>query len=58
MEITIHLLLSLRLHGKIWSAQKSTNIDIWLNKEQINMILDLATPYGMGISQWKRNDHR
>ena len=46
MQITIHVLLSLRLHGKIWSAKKSLKIDIWLNNEHTKMI------FGSGNAAW------
>ena len=49
----IHFLLSLRLHGKIWSAsdlEKTSNIDIGLNNEHIKVILALVPPFGMGSS--------
>ena len=40
------------------SEWRNINIDIWLNSENIKVILALATPFGMGISRWKRNDRR
>ena len=40
------------------SERRNFKIDIWLNSKNIRVVLALATPFGMGISQWKRNDHR
>ena len=33
---------------------RNFNINIWLNNENVMVILALATQYGMGISQWKK----